>query len=163
MTSEALLPTALQKTLEHIIERTNKSDAGIQAILLSTTDGVPLGRVYASGQSLDEEALSSIESVWAPASKQLPLLGLKNPKQVTAMYEYGTLIHVFQMPVVSKCISNREDWLRSWINILISSIYNAGYHDSMQPTLQPRICKILWYPFALGSFRPSLHYPRPVT
>ena len=103
MTAQELLPSALQETLEQIVERTNKAGAGIRAVLLSTTEGVPLGRVYGGSDQppLNEDSLASLESVWSPASKQLPLLGLRKTKQVTAIYDHGTLIHVFRTPVVS--------------------------------------------------------------
>lgn len=52
---------------------------------------VPLGRVYSSADqvsSLDEEVLSNIESTWAPASKQFPLLNMgKEVNIVTAIYD----------------------------------------------------------------------------
>lgn len=61
------------------------------AVLLSTAEGVPLGRVYADlATPLSEEVLSSIESTWAPASKQFPLLGLgKEARIVTAIFDHG--------------------------------------------------------------------------
>ena len=38
---------------------------------------------------LDEEVLSNIESTWAPASKQFPLLHMgKEVKVVTAIYDH---------------------------------------------------------------------------
>jgi len=95
MAAVTLLPSTLQNCLQEIVERTNKSSAGVRAILLSTTDGVPLGRVYACDQPiLNEDVLASIESVWAPASKQFPILGLDKLQQVTAVYDHGTLVHV---------------------------------------------------------------------
>ena len=98
--SSSLLPAALQKNLEQIVARSNQSGAGIQAILLSTTEGVPLGRVTTT--VLNEDVLSRIEAVWAPASKQFPILGLEKVKQVTAIYDHGTLVHVYQGPMVRK-------------------------------------------------------------
>ena len=101
MTATSLLPAALQGSLANIIQRSNLSGACIRVILLSTTEGVPLGRAYApNNESLHEEALTSIETDWAPPSKQLPLLGLEKAQQVTAMYDHGTLVHVYQAPVV---------------------------------------------------------------
>jgi Mitogen-activated protein kinase kinase 1 interacting len=112
MASVALLPAALQNSLQEIVDQSNQAAAEIRAILLSTAEGVPLGRVYAStstGSSsdqhqqllLNEEVLASIESVWAPASKQFPVLGLGNKvHQVTAMYDHGILMHVYQTPLV---------------------------------------------------------------
>jgi len=100
MAAATLLPSSLQNTLQEIVDSTNRSAAGVRAILLSTTEGVPLGRVYANDQPLNEEVLASIESVWAPASKQFPILGLEKLHQVTAIYDHGTLIHVYQAPVV---------------------------------------------------------------
>lgn len=95
MAAVTLLPSTLQNCLQEVVERTNKSNAGIRAILLSTTDGVPLGRVYDDRQSpLNEDVLASIESVWSPASKQFPVLGLEKLHQVTAIYDHGTLVHV---------------------------------------------------------------------
>jgi len=65
MASTGLLPASLQSTLQQIVERSNKCNGGIRAILLSTAEGVPLGRVYAStATSLNEDAISSIESTW---------------------------------------------------------------------------------------------------
>lgn len=99
----SLLPAALQISLTGIIQRANQSGASIRVILLSTTEGVPLGRAYAassSSASWHEEVLSAIETVWAPASKQLPLLGLEKAKQVTAIYDHGTLFHLYQAPIV---------------------------------------------------------------
>lgn len=103
-----LLPVALQTSLVSIIGRSNQSGASIRVILLSTTEGVPLGRAYAPSDDdyqqqqhhWNEDVLSSIETVWAPASKQLPLLGLDKAQQVTAIYDHGVLIHVYQAPVV---------------------------------------------------------------
>lgn len=101
-----LLPAALQNSLQEIVDRSNQAAAEIRAILLSTTEGVPLGRVYAPGdyqQPLNEEVLASMESVWAPASKQFPVLGLGGKgvaHQVTAIYDHGILMHVYQTPLV---------------------------------------------------------------
>jgi len=93
--------TSLQNNLQQIVERANLSGASIRAILLSTTEGVPLGRVYANNdQPLNEEVLASIESVWAPASKQLPVLGMDKVHQVTAIYDHGVLVNVYQGPMV---------------------------------------------------------------
>lgn len=99
-----LLPSNLQQTLQLIIERSNASGGGIRVILLSTAEGVPLGRVYSSADHaspLDEEVLSNIESTWAPASKQFPLLHMgKEVKVVTAIYDNRTIFHIYQAPVV---------------------------------------------------------------
>ena len=102
-----LLPISLQKSVYEIIDQSNLRGAAVRAILLSTTEGVPLGRVVV--QSTDDDhpmkvdVLASIESVWAPASKQFPVLGLDKLKQVTAMYNHGTLIHIYQAPMVRLC------------------------------------------------------------
>jgi predicted regulator of Ras-like GTPase activity (Roadblock/LC7/MglB family) len=101
MAAVTLLPASLQNALQEIVERANRSAASIRAVLLSTTEGVPLGRVYATDEPLNEEVLASIESVWSPASKQFPVLGLDKVKQVTAIYDHGTLIHIYQAPLVS--------------------------------------------------------------
>jgi hypothetical protein len=89
-----LLPANLQSTLHQIVQQSNASNGGIQAILLSTAEGVPLGRVYADRDTpLNEDVLSSIESTWAPASKQFPLLNMgKEARIVTAIYDHGTFI-----------------------------------------------------------------------
>jgi hypothetical protein len=96
-----LLPASLQNALQEIVERANQRGAFVRAILLSTTEGVPLGRVYATDQPLNEDVLASIESVWAPASKQFPVLGLDKVKSVIAIYDHGTLAHIYQAPMVS--------------------------------------------------------------
>jgi len=95
-----LLPASLQKALQGIVERANLRGASLRAILLSTTEGVPLGRVVYD--ELNDEVLASIESVWAPASKQFPVLGLDKVQQVTAIYDHGTLVHIYQAPMVRK-------------------------------------------------------------
>ena len=67
MASVGLLPASLQSTLQQIVQRANKCNGGIRAILLSTAEGVPLGRVYAdvyTASSLNEDVLSLIESTW---------------------------------------------------------------------------------------------------
>jgi predicted regulator of Ras-like GTPase activity (Roadblock/LC7/MglB family) len=104
MAAVTLLPASLQNAMQEIVERTSQSGAGIRAILLSTTEGVPLGRVYAGDEPLNEEVLATLESVWAPASKQIPALGMEKVHQVTAIYDHGTLIHVYQAPVV--CVNS---------------------------------------------------------
>jgi hypothetical protein len=110
-----LLPASLQNSLQEIVQRSNQRAACIRAILLSTTEGVPLGRVIApattsstdggsgGGESnaLQEDGLAAIESVWAPASKQFPVLGLEKVRQITAIYDHGTLVHIYQAPMVS--------------------------------------------------------------
>jgi hypothetical protein len=86
-----LLPANLQNTLHQIIDRANNSNGGIRVILLSTAEGVPLGRVFADRNTpLNEDVLTNIESIWAPASKQFALLDMgKEPKVVTAIYDHG--------------------------------------------------------------------------
>eukprot|EP00934_Nitzschia_sp_Nitz4_P009431 Nitzschia sp. Nitz4//scaffold1_size375055//287973//288605//NITZ4_000312-RA/size375055-exonerate_protein2genome-gene-0.111-mRNA-1//-1//CDS//3329541153//9421//frame0 len=102
MSTVDLLPANLQKTLHEVVERCNLANGGICAILLSTTEGVPLGRVYADQRpELNEDVLNALESTWAPASKQFPLLEMgKEAKVVTAIYDHGTIFHVYQAPVV---------------------------------------------------------------
>jgi hypothetical protein len=108
-----LLPASLQQALQGIVERANLRGASLRAILLSTTEGVPLGRVVvddddddtsrsnsSSRRRWNEDVLASIESVWAPASKQFPVLALDKVQQVTAIYDHGTLVHVYQAPLV---------------------------------------------------------------
>ena len=86
-----LLPKNLQNTLHQIVDRVNACNGGIRAILLSTAEGVPLGRVVADQENpMNEETLASLESTWAPASKQFPLLNMgKEAKVVTAIYDHG--------------------------------------------------------------------------
>ena len=99
-----LLPGPLQKALQEVVSRANQRSANLQAILLSTMDGVPLGRVIAEGEEeLNEQVLANIESVWAPAAKQLPLLGLDKVKCVTAIYNHGCLIHIYKASMVGIC------------------------------------------------------------
>lgn len=85
-----LLPANLQNTLHEIVERVNASGGGIRVILISTAEGVPLGRVYSAADRatpLNEAVLNNIESTWAPAAKQYPLLNMgKEVKVVTAIY-----------------------------------------------------------------------------
>jgi hypothetical protein len=90
-TTVDLLPASLQNTLHQIVHRVNACNGGIRAILLSTAEGVPLGRIYADQNApLNEDVLSSIESTWAPASKQFPLLNMgKEVKTVMAVYDHG--------------------------------------------------------------------------
>lgn len=98
-----VFPTNLQNSLEQIVERTNAAGGSIRIVLLSTAEGVPLGRVSSKDQTspLDEEVLSNIESTWAPASKQFPLLNMgKEVKVVTAIYDHRTIFHIYQAPVV---------------------------------------------------------------
>ena len=116
------LPQSLQNSIHEIMDRCNGGGGSIIALLLSTTEGVPLGRVYernsltalntttmtntnnnnntASAATTNEDVISSIESIWSPASKQIPILGLNKLKQVTAMYEHGTIIQIYQAPMV---------------------------------------------------------------
>eukprot|EP00525_Craspedostauros_australis_P005452 CAMPEP_0198120408 /NCGR_PEP_ID=MMETSP1442-20131203/28954_1 /TAXON_ID= /ORGANISM="Craspedostauros australis, Strain CCMP3328" /LENGTH=168 /DNA_ID=CAMNT_0043779055 /DNA_START=108 /DNA_END=614 /DNA_ORIENTATION=- len=98
-----LLPAPLQNTVRQTIDRVNKAGGGIRVILLTTAEGVPLGRFYAPDQaaSLPPDVLTNLEAMWAPPSKQLPLLNLGNEtKAITAMYEHATIIHLHQSPVV---------------------------------------------------------------
>jgi hypothetical protein len=88
-----LLPANLKSSLNEIIDRANLSSGGIRVILLSTAEGVPLGRAYSKADRnnphlLNEDVLSNIESTWAPASKQFPFLNMgKEVKMVTAIYD----------------------------------------------------------------------------
>ena len=85
---ETLLPANLQSTLHQVIERVNNCGGGIRVILLSTAEGVPLGRAYSPTElEMNEDILSNLESTWAPASKQFPLLHLGKLDVVSAMYD----------------------------------------------------------------------------
>lgn len=94
--SAARLPAALQSSLTEIVERSQLRGANIQAILLSTTDGAPLGRGYCTLE--DEDAVAAIES--SPHCKHMQLLGMGGVRQVTALYDHGTLLHVYQGAMV---------------------------------------------------------------
>ena len=108
--SSFLLPKALETCIEDIIGTANLSQAGIRAILLSTTEGVPLGRVVSEpdATTLHPDLLQMMESVLAPASKQLPVLMMGKLKHVTAFYDHGVVVHLFQGPVVSGWIKRRQ-------------------------------------------------------
>lgn len=93
----AQLPSALQTSLNQIVDRSQLRGANIQAILLSTTDGAPLGRGYCTIE--DDAAVAAIEST--PHCKHMSLLGMGGAKQVMALYDNGTLIHVYQGALVS--------------------------------------------------------------
>jgi hypothetical protein len=108
MAAGTILPSSLHSCLLELINRSNQEGAGIRVILLSTTEGAPLGRVFAIDQPMNEDVLAAIESVWAPASKQLPFLGLDKLHKVTAIYDHGTLIHVYQVPLVRALLSKRK-------------------------------------------------------
>lgn len=101
-----LLPANLQNTLQEIVERTNGAGGGIRLILISTAEGVPLGRIYAESEHsspLNEDVLTDIESTWAPAAKQFPLLNMgKEVKIVTAIYDRGAFI------ATTRCCGGRE-------------------------------------------------------
>ena len=110
-----------------MVKHCNQSLGQIKAITLSTSEGVPLGRVYGGGTNdnnninnnninnnspfsedrespsdslLNEETLALLETVWAPASKQFPVLGLDKVQCVTAIYNHGILVHLYWPPLV---------------------------------------------------------------
>mmetsp|Transcript_21923 Transcript_21923/g.50508 ORF Transcript_21923/g.50508 Transcript_21923/m.50508 type:complete len:204 (-) Transcript_21923:238-849(-) len=82
--STNLLPASLQNSLQDVVKLCNQSGAQLRAITLSTTEGVPLGRVYShhnnhddhgdGSSTMNEETLMLMETVWAPPSKHLPIL-----------------------------------------------------------------------------------------
>ena len=126
MAKVGLLPTPLQSSLEDLVNRVNSCDAGLNVILLSTSDGVPLGRVYSGDWQVDEETLANMESTWAPASKQFPFLQCGEIQSVTAMYEQVTLLHIYMSPVV--------------VTLLVSPKSNLG---SIKSTAIPLLKEIL--------------------
>lgn len=138
MTSVGLLPASLQSTLQQIVERSNKCNGGIRVILLSTAEGVPLGRVYAeSASSLNEDALTAMESTWAPAAKQCTMLNMgKEVKTVTAIYDHGVLLHIYQAPLVLTILASPQSnigairstaipLLKEVLNPLCSTLLNS--------------------------------------
>ena len=146
----SLLPSSLQNSLQDILQQANLRGASIRAILLSTTDGVPLGRVPLTN-TLNEEVLASIESVWAPASKQFPVLGLEKVKQVTAIYDHGSLIHVYQAPMVRCTLDARrgpesplccaqmdESSLLLTYSLFVSLFWHKGSYDFMWSPFESR-------------------------
>ena len=107
MTSISILPESLQTALHELVDRVNACDGGIRIILLSTSEGVPLGRIPSDdGVALDEATLASLESTWAPAPKQLALLKMRKMDKVTAVYKDATLMHVYYSPVVVTLVMN---------------------------------------------------------
>lgn len=107
MSSPDLLPSALLSSLQELVERINSCGAGVNVVLLSTSEGVPLGRVYAGNIEWHEAMLSSLETTWAHASKHFPLLHLGKEIQVaTAMYDQVTVLHVYLSPVVSTILND---------------------------------------------------------
>jgi hypothetical protein len=95
------LPGALEKVLKEIVEASNLRGASIRAILLSTTDGAPLGRVLATScSSLADEVLLNLESAWSPPNKSLGMLTMGKVHQITASYNHGCVVHLYQTPIV---------------------------------------------------------------
>jgi len=90
------LPPTLATPLRQAIDKANTADARIQALLLSTLEGVPLGRVAHT----DHASYEALETIWAPPSKQYGLLG--KVKKVTAFYDHAVVLHVYQGPLVCK-------------------------------------------------------------
>jgi hypothetical protein len=161
------LPISLQYSLQEIVALSNVRGASICAILLSTTEGVPLGRVVSEQPhtpaqqqsqqqpqqqaqpiptSINEDVLASIESVWAPASKQFPVLGLEKVNQVTAIYDHGSLIHIYQAPMVqyrtlhTKALvyykKSKENYL-IFVQFIVCVFFMKGYHYSLWSTFEP--------------------------
>jgi hypothetical protein len=99
MSTVGLLPESLQSSLESLVERVNACGGGIQVVLLSTSEGVSLGR-FSLSADWEDEMLANLESTWAPPSKQFPLLQQGDVHSVTAYYDQLTLLHVYLTPVV---------------------------------------------------------------
>jgi Mitogen-activated protein kinase kinase 1 interacting len=99
METISLLPESLQNALESLLYRVNSCGGGIQVVLLSTSEGVSLGR-WCLIPHWSDEILSNLESTWAPQGKQIPLLQMGEAKSVTAYYDQLTLMHVYFTPVV---------------------------------------------------------------
>jgi Mitogen-activated protein kinase kinase 1 interacting len=99
MSSIGLLPESLQSSLQSVVARVNACGGGIQIVLLSTSEGVSLGRLCLS-PDWDDEMLANLESTWAPPGKQLPLLQQGEAQSVTAYYDQLTLMHIYLTPVV---------------------------------------------------------------
>lgn len=94
------LPGSLAKALALIISSSNLRGASIRAILLCTTDGAPLGRVVATTTMVNEDVLLNLESTWSPPNKSLNMLTMGKVHQVTAMYSHGSVIHLYETPIV---------------------------------------------------------------
>jgi len=152
MSSPNLLPSALQSSLQELVERINSCGAGVNAILLSTLEGVPLGRVYAGNVEWHEEVLSSLETTWAPASKHFPLLNLgKEIQVVTAMYDQVTLLHVYLSPVVVTILASP--------NANIGAIRSTGIpllKECLHPLCQTLLSSLS--PEATGQAHPQAYY-----
>jgi hypothetical protein len=102
MSSVGVLPDSLQSSLQSLVDRVNACGGGIRVVLLSTSEGVSLGRVVAGVEVQNEEVLANLESTWAPPSKEFPLLLQGHASTVTAQYEDLTLVHVYSLtPVVA--------------------------------------------------------------
>jgi hypothetical protein len=93
------LPGSLEKVLKEIVEASNLRGASIRAILLCTTDGAPLGRVVATA-NLADEVLLNLESTWSPPNKSLSMLTMGKVHQITASYNHGCVVHLYQIPIV---------------------------------------------------------------
>lgn len=99
MSTVSLLPESLQSSLQCLLDRVNACGGGIKVVLLSTSEGVSLGRLCLSDDWADE-MLANLESTWAPPGKQLPLLQQGDARSITAYYDHLTLVHVYLTPVV---------------------------------------------------------------
>jgi len=97
----------MSESLDALVDHLNvSSKRQILALLLSTSDGVPLARSSGSSSSepISEDILQIMETVWATlpsgASHHLRLLG-NEVKMATAFYDTGILIHVHYSPLVA--------------------------------------------------------------
>ena len=153
------LPQKLHRTVQEVIHQSNLSMASVRCILLSTTEGVALGRVFAEEYNndmnlLNEEVIESIESVWAPASKHFPMLGLDKIQYATAFYDHGVLMHVyFQAPLVSQ-LYERTNIAR----LFILTYFLIDCNNSLWPTCQCWLSTIYNDTSFENRPRASLHY-----
>ena len=106
---QQFLDQSITLALNQLVDRLNNPEFHALALLIGTSDGVGLARVYGSTPSLSphmsEEIISGVESIWATlpsgSGHHLRPLGLGDDiKTVTAFYENCTLVHACMSPLV---------------------------------------------------------------
>lgn len=134
------LPPSLQSSLESLTNRINSSGGGIQVILLSTSEGVSLGRVLVD-QSWSDDLLGNLESKWASPAKQFPLLGEGDVKTVTAYYNSVTVMHIYDnalAPVVVTILLDKQANIGS-----VKSTAVPLMKEILQPLCQTLVTSLL--------------------
>mmetsp|Transcript_37668 Transcript_37668/g.48535 ORF Transcript_37668/g.48535 Transcript_37668/m.48535 type:complete len:135 (-) Transcript_37668:297-701(-) len=94
----------LQEFCDRILQRHEE----LQAVVISTSDGIPIGKAWRQGIVTEAKLESGVAKYFSVAADQASKMGLGQLGHMTALYDNIVLCHINMPPLVVSCVADSQ-------------------------------------------------------